>query len=90
MGISGNLCGGMYLTRTNMEAPDKIYFTSTENGTHYYTEVMPFERESIEYVRKNAFIEKAEKFIYSALNDGLMDTTNIEDFIKLFKKYMEE
>lgn len=42
-----------------MEAPEKIYFTSTENGTHYYTEGMPFERESIEYVHKDAFIEKA-------------------------------
>lgn len=40
-------------------APEKIYFTSIEDGTHYYTEGIPFEREYIEYVRKDAFIEKA-------------------------------
>ena len=41
------------------EAPKKIYFTSNENGTHYYTEGIPFEREHVEYVRKDAFIKKA-------------------------------
>ena len=44
----------------------------------------------VEFVRKDAFIEKAEEFIYIALNDGIMGTTNIEDFMRLFKKYMEE
>lgn len=43
----------------------------------------------VEYIRKDAFIEKAEEFIYSALNDGIMGTANIEDFMRLFKKYME-
>ena len=38
---------------------------------------------------QDAFIEKAEEFIYSALNDGIMGTANIEDFMKLFKKYMK-
>ena len=44
------------------EAPEKIYFSSTENDTHYYTEAIPFEREYVEYVRKDAFIEKVIKF----------------------------
>ena len=42
-----------------------------------------------EYVRTDAFIEKAEEFIYTALNDGVMGTANIEDFIRLFKNYMK-
>jgi len=41
------------------EAPEKLYFSSTENGTHYYTEGIPFEQEYIEYMRTDAFIEKA-------------------------------
>lgn len=45
-----------------MEVPEKIYFTQTENGTHYYTEGIPFERKYVEYISKDAFIEKAEKF----------------------------
>ena len=43
----------------------------------------------IEYTRTDAFIEKAEEFICSALNDGIMGTANIEDFMRLFKNYME-
>ena len=39
---------------------------------------------------EDAFIEKAEDFIYSALNDGIMGTANIEDFMRLFKRYMKE
>ncbi len=41
-----------------MDAPEKIYFTSVEDGLHYYTEEIPFEREYIEYTRTDAFIEK--------------------------------
>ena len=44
------------------EALEKIYFSTNENGTHYYTEKIPFEREYIEYVRKDVFIEKANKW----------------------------
>ena len=42
-----------------MEAPEKIYFTQTENGTHYYTEGIPFERKYVEYTRTDALIKKA-------------------------------
>lgn len=53
-------------------------------------EVFPIEEEcEVEYVRKDAFIEKAEEFIYSALNDGIMGTANIEDFMRLFKNHMK-
>ena len=45
------------------EALEKIYFSTNENGTHYYTERIPFEREYIEYVRKDVFIEKVKKWL---------------------------
>jgi hypothetical protein len=50
--------------------------------------VTPLEGDTM-YVREDAFIEKAENFIYSALNDGIMGTCNIEDFMRLFKNYMK-
>ena len=73
------------------EAPEKIYlFENPISGT-------PDDRwlthrscdSDIEYTRTDAFIEKAEKFIYYALNDGIMGTANIEDFMRLFKNYMK-
>lgn len=73
-----------------MKAPKKIYFSSTENGTHYYTEGIPFEREYIEYIRTDAFIEKACDWMKENLIDywsGInADSSN---FINDFKKAMK-
>ena len=66
-------------------APEKIYIP-----TILAANVVRYKEEgSIEYVRTDAFIEKAEEFIYSALNDGIMGTANIEDFMRLFRNYMK-
>jgi hypothetical protein len=78
-----------------MEAPKKVYFTPTENGTCYYTEGIPFERESIEYVRKDAFIEKACEFIKErfSFEDSWHvkgETSILDKVIADFKKYVEE
>lgn len=51
-------------------SPEKIYFTSTEGGTHYYTEGIPFEREYIEYTRTDTFIEKAKEAFCKARCNG--------------------
>jgi hypothetical protein len=77
------------------EAPEKLYFTSNENGTHYYTEGIPFEREYIEYIQTDAFIEKAEKYLKSQFIKDVsvlaVGTVNvnfsaaIENFIKYMK-----
>ena len=67
-----------------MKAPEKIYVDNPNHNCWYYTK----ESNSIEYTRTDAFIEKAENFIYSALNDGIIETANIEDFLRLFKNYM--
>lgn len=70
------------------EAPEKIYFTQTENGTHYYTEGVPSERNYIEYTRTDAFIEKAWDWI----EDNLL-SSNQEDkprlYFEQFKNYMK-
>ena len=66
--------------------PEKIY--ATPNFDRRW-QTKAIDDESVEYVRKDTFIEKAEEFIYIALNNGIMSTANIEDFMRLFKKYME-
>jgi hypothetical protein len=68
-------------------APEKIYFSSIEDGTHYYTEAIPFEREYIEYVRKDAFIEKASEWIKE--QDEMVGISFTEDFIERFKNHMK-
>ena len=77
-----------------MEAPEKIYFTQTENGTHYYTEGIPFERKYVEYTRTDAFIEKACEFIKERFSfedswhvEG--ETTILDKIIEDFKNYMK-
>lgn len=77
-----------------MEAPEKIYMTPSFGEpdnvllASFSKSHLDYHRD-IEYTRTDAFIEKAEKFIYSALNDGIIDAANIEDFLRLFKKYMK-
>ena len=72
-----------------MKAPEKIYLDIEPNLDDCTWHLTNPNGNSVEYVRTDAFIEKAEEFIYSALNDGIMGTANIEDFMRLFKKYMK-
>lgn len=81
-----------------MEAPEKIYFSQIENGTHYYTEEIPFERDYIEYVGKKAFIEKACDWLKSNITNNPNANSvlarngcvTLGMMIEDFKKYMEE
>lgn len=73
------------------EAPKKIYFTANENGTHYYTEGIPFEREYIEFIRVDVFIKKARKYLSKTLTDNCeFDTITLNEYIEDFIKTMEE
>lgn len=75
-----------------MKAPEKIYVDSKAIGDNISTTVRTKPQDyptCVEYIRTDAFIEKAEEFIYSALNDGIIGTANIEDFLRLFKNYMK-
>lgn len=44
----------------------------------------------VEYIRKDAFIEKAKKWLYLQLNEINMEGEDMENFLKYFKEYMEE
>ena len=77
-----------------MKAPEKIYVVDSTFPDYVDFDGSPINTKriddhDIEYTRTDAFIKKAEEFIYSALNDGIMGTANIEDFMRLFKNYME-
>lgn len=77
------------------EVPEKIYLTSNENGTHYYTESQPFERKYVEYTRTDAFIEKVCGWLkdcatFTDMNgkkciDKEMYKTTFEDFVNYMK-----
>ena len=71
------------------EAPEKIYLTSNENGTHYYTEDIPFERKYVEYIRTDVFIEKALKWycLDCECNDNCKDTKCF--FYREFERYLK-
>lgn len=77
-----------------MEAPEKLYFTQNENGTHYYTEWIPFEREYIEYTRTDAFIEKACDWLKNHSDyitiKGIVTYFDMGKCVEDFKKYMEQ
>lgn len=78
-------------------APEKVYFSVIENGTHYFTEGIPYEREYIEYIRTDAFIEKAVEFMekiddvdeYSWYNEEEHASGITEKCIEDFKNYMK-
>lgn len=73
------------------EAPKKIYFTTNEQGTHYYTEGIPFEREYIEFIRVDVFIKNARKYLSKTLTDNCeFDTITLNEYIEDFIKTMEE
>ena len=72
------------------EAPKKIYVHVRYKPCEItFSEVKEEGVSNNEYTRTDAFIEKVEEYIYSALNDGIISTANIEDFMRLFKIYME-
>ena len=47
------------------------------------------DKDSVEYIRKDAFIEKAEEFLYEKLNSGDMECGDIVTFISDFKKHLK-
>ena len=70
------------------EAPEKVYFSTIEDGTHYYTEGIPFEREYIEYVSKDAFIEKAWEWVEdNMLSSNQQDKSRL--YYEQFKNHMK-
>ena len=81
------------------EAPEKVYCTPTKGGFYLSTtKPEPPFAEGVEYIRKDAFIEKAEKFFTEKFevedyNDNIdidgRPIFNYGRFIEDFKKYMK-
>ena len=71
-----------------MKIPEKIYFNQIEKGAHYYTVSNPIERKYVEYVRKDAFIEKVAEWLNNFYNE---DTHSylIDEDIEKFINYMK-
>lgn len=66
------------------EAPEKLYLLP--NGLISYCRNTD---EDIEYIRRDAFAEKMEEYIYRQLNEGHMECDDIETFLENFKKVYE-
>ena len=66
------------------EAPEKIYVKITHPISDEYTEMIAFKDDNgIEYVRADAFIEKAAKWINE--HTSLSEKSVIENFVKYMK-----
>ncbi len=64
------------------EAPEKIYLTSDEKNSYVFTQKRS-DGKGIEYIRTDAFIEKAAKWIneHTSLSEKLI----IENFVNYMK-----
>lgn len=66
------------------EAPERIYCGNNGHGNLSYSN-LPFPN-AVEYTRTDAFIDKAEEYLYKQLNEGNMECGDIETFIDEFRK----
>lgn len=78
------------------EAPDRLYLSKNIYTTFLYQVPDPDDETACEYVRKDAFIEKACKFLSNEANiplwEGYNDTFGCDTskLVDNFRKYMEE
>ncbi len=72
-----------------IKVPEKIYIDDPtgEFDDHWSTYQ---NNNSIEYIHKDALIEKIEEYMYKQLNEGHIQCSNIKIFLKNFKNYIEE
>jgi hypothetical protein len=75
-----------------VSVPEKIYFSQLEDGRQYFTPAIPFEREFVEYMPVNAFIEKAALWLLTNASDYCIlhnsyDTKGlVKDFVDAIKR----
>lgn len=79
-----------------MEAPGKLYIGKNIYGTFMYQLHDPDDETEVEYVREDAFIDKACEWLEenlaketSVIGNGIV-TINFRGAIEAFKKAMEE
>lgn len=68
-----------------MEAPEKIYYAPYGD----MRENVPITDNDIEYIRKDAFIERACEWLYLQLNEINMKGEDMKNFLKDFRIYMK-
>ena len=61
-----------------MNAPNKVYYTQTEHVANYFTTGKPFERDCIEYIRKDALMEIIEAARESAITQKNFNNCPVE------------
>ena len=78
-------------------APEKLYLSKNIYSTYLYQVPDPDDETTVEYIRKDVFIEKAclwlsnvsiEDMVYKY--DDFDTSEGRDEFVKDFKKYMEE
>ena len=74
------------------EAPEKLYVDVCDNLSDLtlYAFTEKNKDDDIEYIRKDAFVDETEEYIYRQLNEGNMECDDIKTFIENYKKYMED
>lgn len=72
-----------------METPKKLYLTEDNPLKEWYrTKQVGFD--SIEYIRTDAFIEKAQSFFRQSHYLFNLDGIDLHNFIEDFKNYIKE
>ena len=75
-----------------MKVPEKIHIQPNAHDRWFEGDIPNCLPDGlfVEYIRKDAFIEKAKKWLYLQLNEINMEGEDMENFLKYFKEYMEE
>lgn len=79
-----------------MEAPNKVYLSKTLYGTYQYQVSDPDDDTQVEYVRKDALIEKVCEWLdiniadYLNVNKSGILTANMSQLFEDLKKHMED
>ena len=72
------------------EAPKKLYLSKNIYSTYLYQVQDPDDESNVEYVRTDAFIEKAERYLQEHLIDyWSQSVTDESKFIEDFKNYIK-
>ena len=68
-----------------MEAPDKLYISKNIYGTFVYQVPDPDDKTEVEYIRVDAFIEKAEEWLRKNQKGFILTDKDITDFLNYMK-----
>jgi len=72
-----------------VKAPEKLYITNDETrfgDKCHSASTEEYIDDDIEYIRKDAFIEKAENYLRNKCQRFILTAKDIEDFVKFMKE----